>query len=346
MSRKISPRGTNDQQKLRQRTINPSYVPIIRSLVPLAAMCRSDQISSEFATMLYMMHANHFNIDLSSVICSRATIDRYRKRYQQLETDRIFQQFDRNSRYTLHFDGKTFRKRGTNDKRIGVVVTNAILCKTIDVTPVQGQDAPHIADAIWAVVEKWGLQECIPCICFDTEKTNSGHKNGVVKLMVDKFGHDLLQLACRRHIYELMLKAVSEATIEKNIPSTSPTIPRFEKFCKIFNSPEFDRNSYNGIEEDEFFDRLLSNEDKANLVQFCKQQLEYIQHIRNDYNELLKLIIILLSPEDRHRFSIHAPGSYCRARYMCRMIYSIKMYLYRRQNAKFLAPSSDSSYSS
>lgn len=297
----------------------------------LCMMYSRGKISSEFAAMLYMLHAKHFEIDLSNVVCSRATIDRYRKRHQELETDRMFQEFDRNARYTLHFDGKSFRKRGITEKRVGVVVTNEKTCKTLEVATVKSSKAVSIAESVWRVVDMWNIAENILCICFDTENTNSGRMNGVVKLLTDKFGRDLLQLACRRHVYEVILKKASEETIEKR-PSTSPTIPMFEKFCLIFNSSDFDRTSYDGVEEDEFFIHLLPIDEKMDLIRFCKEQLQHIRHIRNDYNELLKLIIMLLSPEDRSHYAIQAPGSYSRARFMCRIIYSIKMYLYRRQN--------------
>lgn len=323
-----------ERRVLRQRTSRDPVNQNALRFAPdkdLCMMYSRAKISSESAAMLYMLHAKHFNVNFSEVTCSRATIDKYRKRYQNSESARMMEEFDRNERYTLHFDGKAFRKRGITDKRVGVVVTNKACCKTLDVTTVQSSSAADISASVWRVVDTWNLRETISSICFDTENTNSGQKNGVVKLLIDKFERDLLQFACRKHVYEIILKKASEETIERRA-STSPTIPMFEKFCFMFNSADFDRNVYDGAENDEFFARLLSNNEKMDLIEFCKDQLAHIRHIRNDYNELLKLVIILLSPEDRHRYTIQAPGSYSRARFMCRIIYSIKMYLYRQQN--------------
>lgn len=289
------------------------------------------KISNETATMLFMVHAQIFDIDFSNIVCSKATIGRRRHIYQEQEANRMFGRFNRECRYTLHCDGKTFMKRGHKDKRIGVVVTNRKVCKTLDVAYVASGQASGLADTIWATIEKWGVQKCIDSFCFDTENTNSGTDGGVVTLLGTKLGHNILRFACRRHVLELILKTVSQNTVEKNTISNSPTIPMFEKFCVAFHSSDIDRLSYDGIEGDSFFDTLLSTDEKNDLISFCEQQLQCIQHIRNDYNELLKLIIILLSPKDRNHFTIQAPGSYSRARYMCRMLYSFKMYSYRRQ---------------
>lgn len=288
-------------------------------------------ISNRFATLLYFLHAKNFGIDFSSVICSKSTICRYRQMHQKNEADRMFDEFDRGSRYTLHWDGKTFNNRGKKDKRIGVVVTNRGICKTLDVAQMNSTTAEANADMIWSMVEKWNIQNSIDSICYDTENTNSGHLSGVCKRLKDRFGRDILELACRRHIHEIILKAASQTTIERLTVSTSPTIPMFEKFHRTFNSPGFDRNTYAGLEDDHFFLVLLPDDEKKDLLNFCEQQLRCAKHCRNDYNELLKLIVILICPEKRNLYTIHAPGSCSRARYMCHMLYAIKMFLYRDQ---------------
>lgn len=289
-------------------------------------------ISSRLASFIYLAHAKEFGINPANVICSNATMNRYRHRYQREGAEAIFERVERNEQYTLHWDGKTYVKRGQKDKRMAIVVTKNNFTQTLDVVKVETGFATENSNVIWNLILEWGLQDCINSFSFDTENTNSGRKRGICKNLEQKFGRKMLQLACRRHVSELILKAAFNSTVELGLYSTSPNIPLFEKFCAQFHSPSFNRSSYVGVEGDNFFDGLISSAEKINLTDFCKKQLiGHSQSTRSDYIELLKLVITLVSPEDRHLYNIHAPGSYSRARFMSRIIYCIKIYMFRKQ---------------
>ena len=98
---------------------------------------------------------------------------------------------------------------------------------------------------------------------------------------------DILYLACRNHIHEIMLQAVFFATMG---PSTSPDIPLFMRFKN--NWTQISADDYQpGIKDVEVanaFQRV-----KTDVLQFCLQQIEEAQP-RNDYNELLELSIIFV----------------------------------------------------
>ena len=71
---------------------------------------------------------------------------------------------------------------------------------------------------------------------------------------------------------------------------------------------------------------LLRNE----LITFIKQQLLLFQP-RDDYEELLLLSSIFLGETTDKGVKIRALGAYNRARWMAKIIYCIKIYIFRNQ---------------
>ena len=63
---------------------------------------------------------------------------------------------------------------------------------------------------------------------------------------------------------------------------------------------------------------------------FCHQQL-CKQQPRDDYRELLELTIIYLSGTPPRRIRFMKPGAINRARWMARVIYAIKIVLFKSQ---------------
>lgn len=297
----------------------------------ICALYERAGISSRMSSLIYLAHAHEFNRDLALVTCSNSTMNRERYQYQQEGADEIFDQLNRETKYTLHWDGKTFSKRGRKDKRIAVVITNGEFAQPLDVVNVPDGSAQTCSLAIRDIIEEWQLEFCINKLSFDTENTNSGCLSGICLKLEEIFGKELLHLACRRHIYEILAKEGFNSTVEGGKKTKSPTIPIFVKFCQHFNSDTFVRIQYEGVEGDTFLDALFPVNEKIELIDFCKNQIEFIKHCRNDYMELLKLVIILLSPDDRQAYTVHAPGCVSRARFMGHMLYSIKIYLYRLQ---------------
>jgi hypothetical protein len=55
-----------------------------------------------------------------------------------------------------------------------------------------------------------------------------------------------------------------------------------------------------------------------------------IQHIRSDYKEIVELSLIVLGVKPRTAYMLKRPGANHRARWMARVIYSIKIYLLRK----------------
>jgi hypothetical protein len=55
---------------------------------------------------------------------------------------------------------------------------------------------------------KWDVTEDLVAMSFDTTSSNSGRKNGAAVLLEKLLGRNLLYLACRHHILELVVSKV------------------------------------------------------------------------------------------------------------------------------------------
>lgn len=131
---------------------------------------------------------------------------------------------------------------------------------------------------------------------------------------------------------EIVLSAVFSNTVEGGERSDAPTIKLFERFSKLYVTPEFRKMDYNTCENDHFFSVFFSAAEKHEMINFCQNQIStYRKVTRSDYLELLKLIIIFFSSRNNIEHNIYSPGAYNRARFMTRITYTIKIYLYIRQ---------------
>ena len=68
---------------------------------------------------------------------------------------------------------------------------------------------------------------------------------------------------------------------------------------------------------------------KDNIVAFVRHQLTQFLP-REDYKEVLHLVLLYLG-ENLEGVQICAPGAHHRAKWMCKIIYSLKIYLFRSQ---------------
>lgn len=158
-------------------------------------------------------------------------------------------------------------------------------------------------------------------MCFDTTSANTGHLKGACTILEGKFvGRELLWLPCRHHIMEIILAKVFSLCFG---PSSSPDIQIFKRFKSHWKN--IDKGSFQSLTTDEETDR------------FKNETLEYLSKVdgwkvqpRDDYKELVKLTLTVLGkpPENIHW---RAPGSVHHARWMAKLIYGIKIYLFRNQ---------------
>lgn len=286
-------------------------------------------VSHRYASLAFITMAKFFGTEPENIVSSASTMYRCRQLHRERESINIKENFDSSEMLTLHWDAKTYTSRGSvKNKKLAVVVSNSKTAKLLEIQTVRDGSADAHTQAVLEVINDWNVEANIVSMCFDTEAVNTGRISGVCIQLENEFGRYLLHLACRLHVSEILLSAGFGATVEKAKDADGPKIPIFEQFSRQYFSPEFNRQNYKNCCDDEFFIKLIGVEEMEHIAAFCRTKLETVIQ-RNDYAELLKLTLIMVSPDCE--FNVYAPGAYNRARFMCRVIYCIKIYLYRDQ---------------
>ncbi|GBP22026.1 hypothetical protein EVAR_18667_1 [Eumeta japonica] len=101
------------------------------------------------------------------------------------------------------------------------------------------------ASAVHGTILEWGLSDKVKCMCFDTTAVNSGLRNGACILLEQKMEKDMLWLACRHHILEIVLEAVVSTTLSS---SSGPDILIFKRFKNYWS--KIDQTGYKTVTSD------------------------------------------------------------------------------------------------
>lgn len=133
---------------------------------------------------------------------------------------------------------------------------------------------------------------------------------------------DELMMACRHHIYEIVLRAVFDS---KFSASSAPEVSIFERFTKAWNN--IDQSSYRSVLEDDNIRSKITDEECDQIKHFCRQKLDE-SHSRNDYKEFLELVLVFLG-EDAVGFRQPGPTSHSRG--MAKGTYNLKIFIFRYQ---------------
>lgn len=260
-----------------------------------------------------------YNVNISS-------IRRQRMKHRQKVALSVKSEFTPEVPLTIHWDGKILEDITGHKvvERLPILVSGQGIDQLLAVPKLNRGTGEAAASAIHETILSWNLGEKIKYMSFDTTAANTGSRNGACILLQQKMEKDLLWLACRHHIMELMLEAVVLFAVG---PSSGPDILIFKRF----------KNNWAGLKQDDF--KTVSSDAStlkyvenisADTISFAKKQLELYQP-RADYKELLILIIIFLGGTLDKELSFRAPAGLHRARWMAKAIYSLKIYLFRDQ---------------
>jgi hypothetical protein len=108
----------------------------------------------------------------------------------------------------IHLTFLFFTDEDKNTDRLPIIVTGEGIEQLLGVPELQHGTGLCAADAVVHHVNDWeAADQCIGLV-FDTTAHNTGRVNGAVVLIQQKLNKDLLELACRHHVFELLLGAV------------------------------------------------------------------------------------------------------------------------------------------
>jgi hypothetical protein len=231
----------------------------------------------------------------------------------------IKESFSCDTPFVVHWDGKILPDLTGSDHvdRLPVLVSGLNVSKLLGVPKLPAGTGPEMANAVVACLDDWQIKNQIKGMSFDTTSSNTGHKAGACTLIESVLGRELLNLACRHHVMEIVAEKVFAVC---GIPSTGPTILLFKRFKDNWKS--IDQKQIEVCQDN------ISN--KEDIVHFCMQQLT-ISQPRDDYRELLEITIIYLGQSPARGIRFMRPGALHRARWMARVIYAIKICLFQSQ---------------
>ena len=111
--------------------------------------------------------------------------------------------------------------------RLPVLVSGNGVDQLLGVPKLSSGTGENTSAAVFKLVLDCGLLNQVKCMCFDTTASNTGRKNGACVSLEHKMDKDMLWLACRHHILEIVLESV----VSTSLPASSgPNIQIFKRF--------------------------------------------------------------------------------------------------------------------
>lgn len=293
---------------------HPKRARIVTSTV--AAVLDRTNTSVRKSAMILASAVNEAGCSVSSVVLSKSSVHRHRQQLRKVSAREI-QSTYRASKCVVHWDSKLLPEvTGEGDvvvDRLPILVTSLVdgCTKLLGVPKLTCGSGLETSKSVVQYLEEWNIKSHVIGMCFDTTASNTGKWKGACTLVERAVGHDLLWLACRHHMFEVLL---SDAFTQCFGSSTAPEIILFKKFREIWpklcHEPKVQEAP-----------RIpVSDAVKAFIV----AQLD-VDHPRDDYRELISLSALLVGVDVGR--NIRKPGAVHRARWMAKAIYSMKMEL-------------------
>ena len=298
------PKTPRNPRKRRKNLISPS----------ISAVLDRTNTSIRKSTMILASVVNEAGCSTSSVPLSKSTVHRHRQRRREEAAKEIKANYN-TTKSVVHWDGKMLPDvSGKLVDRLPVLVSSLVdgTIKLLGVPPLTSGSGKAAADAVVDHLKLWKCDSLVVGMCFDTTASNTGRLNGACSLLEVTLGRDLLWMACRHHMFEVLLADAYKVCLG---PSSGPEILIFKRF----------RETWTELKHHSPVERTtprLSVTDA--LKSFISNQIS-ANHPREDYQEFLNLAAIMVGLDIV--VAIRKPGALHRARWMAKAIYSLKMEL-------------------
>ncbi|XP_050541892.1 uncharacterized protein LOC126905840 [Daktulosphaira vitifoliae] len=264
--------------------------------------------------------------NINDLSISKDSIRRARICNRKIINDDIVKSFKSDTTLMVHWDGKMLPSQDKTNSvdRLAVLVSGDGDTKLLGVPKLSNSTGQCQADAVVKLLSDWNLQKRITMMCFDTTASNTGRLNGACVLIEKQLNTQLLSFACRHHIHEIIVSRV----FNKLMPETNgPDVSLFKRFSN--NWKNINKDLYCSMLTDDVVLEKLAP-DIGTISQFCENKLK-LNHPRDDYKELLELCLLFIGKECSKKLSFHPPGAIHRARWMAKIMYCLKIYMFRTQ---------------
>ena len=169
--------------------------------------------------------------------------------------------------------------------RLPVLVSGFGVSQLLAVPLLESGTGANQAEAVVDALHEWNIADRVVAMSFDTTSSNTGQFSGACTLIQQKLEKDLLFLACRHHIMELLVGAAFGTCMEKK--TSGPDVALFKRFAKKWSV--MDQSSYHTADKMANFALIATKKD--DILTFAKKQLLEKQP-RDDYREFLELFVL------------------------------------------------------
>ena len=116
----------------------------------------------------------------------------------------------------LHWDGKLLPDISGSKEvvdRVAILVTSGHVEQLLAVPKIDRSTGEEQCNACLGALDDWKLRSQVQGLVFDTTSSNTGIHLGACTLIEKTLKHELIWIACRHHIFEVMLSDVFSATV-------------------------------------------------------------------------------------------------------------------------------------
>lgn len=310
-----SPKAQPPQKRARKDIINSH----------LAASLDVSKLSDRKATMVVASTLKSAGCNPSEFNVNRSSIRRQRLKNRKAIAESLKSEFKPDLPLTIHWDGKLIEDISGHETvdRLPILVSGHGVDQLLAVPKLDRGTGEACASAVYETINSWDLKNKVKCLCFDTTAVNTGLRNGACVLLEQKMEKDMIWLACRHHIMEIMLEAIVSQSFGQ---SSGPDIQLFKRFKT--NWDKIDQSDYKTVIDDTT-SNIVKNV-AADRISFAQKQLQVYQP-RDDYKELLHLTIIYLGGVPEKGILFRRPAGLHRARWMAKAMYCLKIFLFKHQ---------------
>lgn len=295
----------------------------------LSAALDRCKISDRDAVHLLTACVDALLLDPSIYVINRSSIKRSRENYRQEISENVNSKFhEQNLNFVnVHWDSKILPALTgkMNVDRLPIIATALNVEQLLGIPQIPSGTGVDVSLAVFETLNRWSLLEKVQAFTFDSTASNTGRLNGACVLLEQRLERDILFLACRHHIYELVLQGVFLEV--KLYPSTGPDILLFKRFQHAWE--KIDKTKFSTSVSDSYIHDILKDE-ADEIISYAKNKLTE-DLPRDDYQEFLELVIIFLGGVPPRGITFRQPGPYHLARWMAKAIYSLKLFIFKNQ---------------
>ena len=268
--------------------------------------------------------------NLSQVKVSKSGVQRKRKKARAKKGKAIIDSFVHSKEgYVLHYDTKLVNPKGRDtEDRAAVLYSGGEHSQPylLGIPKFESSAGKDVEVGVMKELDKYNIdiKDCL-ATCYDTTASNSGYKSGAHFRLERRVGHAVLELECRKHVYEVHVTHANKAVFGD---TKGPQKAHYKKLKNSWSSMELDQKSMKLFDWEEFSGQSYLIEKAHQSLAWAEWHLKQSTFPRDDYKELNELIVVFLGGEVPGGFNPKRKGAMHEARFMADAIYLLSMELF------------------